>query len=81
MVLLLQNHTIERVWVEVNRRINYPPIEEILARMVQNEEIFLEDPLHQYCCSWLLLQVANVGTSLFVASWNAYPISSTCMRS
>ncbi len=46
--------------------------------MVQNEEIFLEDPLHQYCCSWLSLQVANVGTSLFVASWNAHPIPGTC---
>ncbi len=77
MVLLLQNHTIERIWVEVNKRINYP-IKKILARMVQNEEIFLEDPLHQYCCSWLSLQVANVGTSLFVASWNAHPIPGTC---
>ncbi len=80
MVLLLQNHTIERIWVEVNKIINYP-IKEILARMVQNEEIFLEDPLHQYCCSWLSLQVANVGTSLFVASWNAHPMPGTCPSS
>ena len=73
---LSQNHTVERIWVEVNRRINYPS-KEILARMVQNGEIFLEDPLYQYCCSRLSLQVANVGTTLFVASWNAHPIPGT----
>lgn len=63
--------------MEVNRRINYP-LKGILVDMVQKGEIDMDDSLHQFGCSWLTLQVANVGASLFVESWNAHPIPGGC---
>ena len=69
----LQNHTIERLWVEVNKRVNYP-LKKVLNDMVQDGDLSLEDPSHQFCCSWLTLHVSSVGAQLFVASWNAHPI-------
>lgn len=62
--------------MEVNKRINYP-IKKVVAEMVQSGDLNMEDTLHQYCCSWLLLHVSNVGASLFVESWNAHPIPGT----
>ena len=70
VIISVQNHVIERMWVEVNKRINYP-LKEILVGMEQKEEICMDDPLHRFCCSWL---ISNVGAKLFVASWNAHPI-------
>lgn len=59
--------------MEVNKRINYP-LKEVLVSMEQKGEINMDDPLHQFCSSWLTLQVSNVGARYFVASWNAHPI-------
>lgn len=70
---LLQNHTIERMWVEINKRINYP-LKEVLVDMEHKGEIDMDNPLHRYSCSWLTIHVANVGAQYFVASWNAHPI-------
>ena len=53
----MQNHTIERLWVEVNKRINYP-IKRILAEVTQNGEICMDDPLYRFCCSWLTLHLS-----------------------
>ena len=72
-VYVLQNHTIERLWVEVNKRINYP-VKAVLADMVQKGEICMDNTLHQFSCSWLTLHVCNVGALLFVVSWNDHPI-------
>ena len=69
----LQNHIVERLWVEVNQRINYP-LKQVLVDMTQKGDICMDDPLHQFCISWLTLHVSNVGATLFVASWNAHPI-------
>lgn len=68
-----KNHTIERLWVEVNKRINYP-IKKVLAEMLQSGDMSMDDTLHQYCCSWLAMHVSNIGALLFVESWNAHPI-------
>ena len=59
--------------MEVNKRINYP-LKEVLNQLVHDGQLCMEDPAHQYCCSWLSLRVANVGTRLFVTSWNSHPI-------
>lgn len=61
------------MWVEINKRINYP-LKEVLVEMEHKGEICMDDPLHRFCCSWLTLRVSNVGAKLFVASWNAHPI-------
>lgn len=68
-----QNHMIERLWVEVNNRINYP-IKSALVEMPQKSEIDMGNPMHQYCVSLLSINVANVGVSLFIDSWNNHPI-------
>ena len=33
-----------------------------------------DDPLHQYCCSCLIIQVANIGLNCFIAAWNSHRI-------
>jgi len=58
-----QNHTIERIWLEVNRRVNYP-LKAVLVEMADHGQLVLDDPVHQYCMSWISIQVANVGVSL-----------------
>uniref|UniRef100_A0A1X7TJY3 Integrase core domain-containing protein n=1 Tax=Amphimedon queenslandica TaxID=400682 RepID=A0A1X7TJY3_AMPQE len=67
------NHTIERIWVEVNSRVNYP-IKQALMDLVESDLINTEDPIHKYCISWFIIQVASIGTSIFVNSWNEHPI-------
>ena len=64
---------IERLWVEVNARVNYP-IKAVLVEMEQNDEIDMDDNHVQYCVSWFSMRVANIGTKLFVSSWNEHRI-------
>lgn len=68
-----QNHIVERMWVEVNTRINYP-IKEALIKMMERGQISLDDELCKYCVSWYTLRVANIGVSLLLAAWNEHPI-------
>ena len=69
----IQNHTIERLWVEVNARVNYP-VKTVLVKMLECGDISSEDLMVQYCVSWFAIQVCNVGVSMFVMSWNSHPI-------
>lgn len=71
--MVSQNHTIERLWVEVNARINYP-VKAVLVEMLEASEISTENVVTQYCLSWFIMQVCNVGISIFVSAWNAHPI-------
>ena len=68
-----QNHIIERMWSEVNSRVNYP-IKAILVEMVEKGQINMDDNLHLFCVSWLSIRVSFVGVQLFVESWNHHPI-------
>ena len=71
-----QNHIVERMWVEINKRVNYP-LKKALVEMHSSSLIMVEDPadpIHCFCVSWVSLKVANVGTSLTMQSWNAHPI-------
>ena len=75
VTVLIQNHVIERLWVEINKRVNYP-IKKILLDM-QNEHIIKTDQgntVHCFCVSWFALRVVCVGTTLAVRSWNDHPI-------
>ena len=72
-VAFFQNHVVERMWVEVNTRINYP-IKETLIKMMEQGQISLDDELCKYCVSWYTLRVANVGIGLLLAAWNEHPI-------
>ncbi|XP_065886701.1 uncharacterized protein [Dysidea avara] len=71
-----QNHVIERIWVEVNGRVNYP-IKAALIEMQENGDFNLEDDHIKHCVSWYTLHVSQVGTTMFVTAWNEHRISST----
>ena len=67
------NHVIERLWVEINSRINYP-IKRTLIRMSEVGALNIDNPSDRFCTSWYTLNVANVGVSLFISSWNEHRI-------
>lgn len=57
-------HVVERMWVEVNTRINYP-VKEALIMMLEHRQIFeFSTPL----------RAANVGVSHFLTAWYEHPI-------
>ena len=66
----VQNHTIERVWVEVNTRVNYP-IKSALIGMCDDN---LDDDVCKACVSWFSIKVATIGTAVFVDAWNSNTI-------
>ena len=68
-----QNHTIERIWVEVNGRVNYP-IKLALNEMNDADDIDLEDPQQQFAVSAVTKQVASHGCKIMVSSWNNHVI-------
>ena len=74
--LTFQNHKIERFWVEINKRVNYP-LKIVLVEMENNHSIRTQDQsdsTHCFCVSWITLRVATVGTTLAVQAWNEHPI-------
>ena len=73
MLFFSQNHTIERVWVEVNTRVNYP-IKSILIAMCENGDINIDDELSKACISWFSVHIASAGAKLFVDAWNNHSI-------
>ena len=70
---LSQNHVVERMWVEINSRINYP-VKRCLLDMVENGLLQLENPMVQFCVSWYTIHICNVGLDLFVQAWNEHPL-------
>lgn len=71
-----KNLTIERVWPEVNARVNYP-IKRILNEMQEKGLLDMSSELIQFCVSWFTCEVAKVGMRRFVESWNAHKIKGT----
>lgn len=67
------NHRAERLWVEVNRRVNYP-VKEILVTMEGEEEIDMTDELTKFCVSWVTINVVSPAIKNFVGSWNSHRI-------
>ena len=67
------NYTIERIWPEVNSRINYP-LNNILVDLEEREVFDLTDEAVKYCVSQYTCRVASVGMERFVKSWNSHKI-------
>ena len=65
----------ERIWVEINSRVNYP-IKICLRDMQEAGDINMDDPIDQFCTSWFTIRVANIGTIAVVKAWNAHCIPS-----
>jgi len=70
--LLLQNHKIERMWPEVNQRVNYPIA--ALVELMDADALNVDDDVTKFCLSNLSIQLAEVGIQQFVESWNAHRV-------
>jgi hypothetical protein len=74
-IFAFQNHVVERLWVEVNRFVNYP-LKTVLTPMVNDDEIDLNDPVDRYVISQSSLELAEIGRNRFVRAWNSKDIPS-----
>ena len=70
----LQNLTIERIWPEVNHRVNYL-IKLKLIEMETQNYIDLASPTVKFCVSFVCVNVAACGLKIFVEAWNSHPIA------
>lgn len=74
--ILSKNHIAERVWVEVNARVNYP-VKACLIALQEAGDINMDCPHEKYCISWFTVRVCAVGASMVVNAWNHRPSSGT----
>ena len=63
----------ERIWVEINSRVNYP-VKLCLVKMEESGELNMDLQSHKFCVSWFAIRVCSVGTKLAVDSWNEHPV-------
>ncbi|XP_062499233.1 uncharacterized protein LOC134176583 [Corticium candelabrum] len=68
-----KNHMIERLWVEINNRVNYP-VKDALIQMQSRGLIDMDCEITKFCVSHVTMRVAQVGASLAVSSWNKHRI-------
>ena len=68
-----QNHRAERIWPEINQRINYP-VKLILTDMENSEDIDMGDEVTKFCVSWVTIHVMQNPISNFIQSWNNHRI-------
>ncbi|KAK3737609.1 hypothetical protein QZH41_010509, partial [Actinostola sp. cb2023] len=68
-----KNLRIERFWVEVNARVNYP-IKNALRSMEEVDMIDMDIDETKYCVSAVSLLIAKFGMQQVVESWNYHPI-------
>lgn len=66
----MQNHCVERMWVEINGRVNYP-LKACLVSLEERGDINMDCAHQKFCVSWFTIRVANIGTTLAIQAWNA----------
>ena len=77
--MTLQNNLIQRIWVEVNARVNCP-IKAIMNEMVHTDIVDISDDSTKFCVSWVLCSLSEYGLQIFVNSWNHHTIPSRFLR-
>ena len=65
-----QNHRAERIWPEINSRVNYP-IKSVLVRMEAEELI---DMRNKFSVSWVTIRVIASPVAAFVSAWNSHTV-------
>nr|XP_054594307.1 uncharacterized protein LOC107395007 isoform X2 [Nothobranchius furzeri] len=68
-----RNHVIERMWSDVNARVNYP-LKTALVQLVDMEDLDMVDYTSKYCVSNLTCQMAGLGITNVIEAWNAHRI-------
>lgn len=68
-----QNHRAERVWPEINSRVNYP-VKAVLISMENEEVIDMQNPLHKFSVSWVTIHVVASPIQSFIRAWNCHRI-------
>ena len=66
---------IERMWSEVNSRVNYP-IKRKLISLVNDGCLDMNDETVKFCVSFITCQVVHAGIKRFVSAWNEHTIPS-----
>ena len=67
------NHVIERIWVELNRRVTYP-LKRVLTDMDNGGVINLGSDAVKFCVSIVVQAVAKVGMKRMIMAWNAHSL-------
>jgi hypothetical protein len=67
------NYVAERMWPEVNKRVNYP-IKRQLCVIEAQEDIDFADPLVKFSVSWVTMFVAKDALQHMTDSWNYHRI-------
>ena len=67
------NHRVERLWMEVNQRVNYP----ILVALEANGRLDLSNVVVKFCVSYSTIKVLAEPLLLLVESWNNHRIPGT----
>ena len=68
-----QNHRIERLWVEINQRVNYP-VKRTLISMETSVQINMDNNTHKFCISYTTMNVIENTILNFIDSWNNHII-------
>ncbi|XP_057290186.1 uncharacterized protein LOC130612862 [Hydractinia symbiolongicarpus] len=68
-----KNLPIERIWPEVNSRVNYP-VKKILVEMDNSNTINMEDEVQKFCVSSIVCLVTGFGVNRVVSAWNEHSI-------
>lgn len=64
---------VERMWVEINNRVNYP-LKEALVQLQDLEVLNMDDNVTRYCTSNLTAELCKIGVTRAVLAWNAHRI-------
>ena len=68
-----ENNIIERMWVEVNSRVNHP-LKSAFNLFVQSGDIDMSSEETKFAVSWVACRVSNVGLERFVKAWNHHSV-------